>query len=51
MPVHPKAFYSVGWALFDHNDPTKLIARSTEPFLSPEKLYEFFGISDFTCFA
>ena len=51
MPGHPRVFYSVGWALFDRHDPTKLIARSTEPFLSPEKLYEFFGISDFTCFA
>ena len=24
-------FYSIGWALFDRNDPTRLIARCDEP--------------------
>jgi predicted GH43/DUF377 family glycosyl hydrolase len=28
--------YTTGWALFDKNDPTKLIARSEGPFLKPE---------------
>lgn len=51
MPVNSKSFYSVGWALFDRDNPTRLIARASEPFLKPEKLYEFYGISPFTCFA
>lgn len=51
LPLHPKGFYSIGWALFDRNDPAHLLARSEEPFLSPEFLYEFYGVADFTCFA
>lgn len=42
--------YSVGWALFDRNDPSKLIARSTEPFLVPQTPYESYGIAPFTIF-
>ena len=28
--------YSTGWALFDKGDPTKLLARTEQPFLKPE---------------
>ncbi len=51
MPVNSKSFYSVGWALFDRDNPARLIARAAEPFLKPEMLYEFYGIAPFTCFA
>lgn len=43
--------YSTGWALFDRNDPARLIARSAEPVLVPDCLYEIFGISFYTVFA
>jgi len=49
--ANPDFVYSIGWALFDRNDPTKLIARSDEPFLAPEKLYELFGMSNFALFS
>lgn len=42
--------YSIGWALFDRNDPTKLIARSEEPILYPEYPYECYGIAEYTTF-
>jgi len=32
--------YSTGWALFDKNDPKKLIARSDEPIFQPEMDWE-----------
>lgn len=51
IPCFTKAFYSVGWALFDPKEPLKVIARAEQPFLQPERLYEFYGISDYTCFA
>ena len=51
LPLHPKMFYSIGWALFDRNDPTRLIARCEEPLIVPDRLYEFYGIADFVCFA
>ena len=44
-------FYSIGWALFDRNDPTRLIARCDEPVIVPDHLYEFYGVADFTCFS
>ena len=43
--------YSTGWALFDRSDPARLIARSAEPVLVPDCLYEIFGISFYTVFA
>lgn len=43
--------YSVGWALFDINDPTKVIARADEPFLFPETPMECFGLVGYTIFA
>ena len=42
---------SFGWALFSLDNPAELIARSSEPFLKPEKLYELFGMSNFTIFS
>ena len=35
--------YSTGWALFDKNDPTKLIARSEMPMFGAEKSWERIG--------
>lgn len=35
--------YSTGWVLFDKNDPTKVLARSTEPIFKPEKVWEKVG--------
>lgn len=37
--ILPKA-YSAGQVLFDAQDPTKVISRSQECFLTPERLYE-----------
>lgn len=42
--------YSIGWALFDKNDPSKLLARSDEPILKPETPYESYGIAPYTIF-
>ncbi|MGG3510072.1 glycoside hydrolase family 130 protein [Paenibacillus lautus] len=44
--------YCMGAILLDLNDPSKVIARSTEPFLVPEAEYEmkgFFGGVVFSC--
>jgi predicted GH43/DUF377 family glycosyl hydrolase len=38
-----KLVYQIGWALFDKNDPTKLLARSEKPIFSPEKEWEKVG--------
>lgn len=35
--------YATGWALFDKNDPTKLIARDTEPFLTVTDPFDVYG--------
>lgn len=43
--------YCVGWALFDRNDPTCLIARCEQPILRPTEVFELFGISNYTNFA
>lgn len=36
--------YGPGWALFDRNDPSKLIARADRPFLLPELDWEKNGV-------
>jgi predicted GH43/DUF377 family glycosyl hydrolase len=36
--------YGAAWALFDRNDPTKLIARAEHPFLLPELDWEKRGV-------
>jgi predicted GH43/DUF377 family glycosyl hydrolase len=38
-----KLVYRVGWALFDKNDPTKLIARSDKPIFEPKEEWEING--------
>lgn len=43
--------YSVGWVLFDRNDPKKVIARADEPFLYPETPMECYGLVGYTVFA
>lgn len=35
-----KLVYRAGWVLFDKNDPTKVLARSSKPIFSPEKSWE-----------
>lgn len=35
--------YSTGWALFDRNDPSKLIARSDHPLFAAEESWERIG--------
>ncbi len=35
--------YSTGWALFDRNDPSKLLARSDHPSLAAEEPWERIG--------
>jgi predicted GH43/DUF377 family glycosyl hydrolase len=36
----PAGYYCVGAALLDLDDPTRVIARSPEPLICPERLYE-----------
>lgn len=36
--------YGPGWALFDRNDPTRLLARAEKPFLLPEHDWEKKGV-------
>src|ERR1700733_671148 len=38
-----KLVYSTGWVLFDKHDPTKILARATEPVFAPEKEWERVG--------
>jgi predicted GH43/DUF377 family glycosyl hydrolase len=38
-----KLVYSTGWVLFDRHDPTKVLARSSEPIFAPEKDWEKVG--------
>jgi len=38
-----KLVYSTGWVLFDKHDPTKVLARSSEPIFTPEKDWEKVG--------
>lgn len=39
-----KLTYRTGWAVFDKNDPRKLVARSVEPVFAPEKPWEKTGL-------
>ena len=38
-----KLVYRTGWALFDLNDPTKLLRRSEQPMFKPERAWERVG--------
>jgi predicted GH43/DUF377 family glycosyl hydrolase len=42
--------YSAGQALFDKNDPSKLIGRLEKNFMTPEKSYEITGQVNQVCF-
>jgi beta-1,2-mannobiose phosphorylase / 1,2-beta-oligomannan phosphorylase len=39
-PAHPDVGYKVGAMLLDLKDPTKILYRSAEPILTPDKWYE-----------
>ena len=41
----PVGRYCVGLALMDHEDPLHLLARSTEPFICPDRPYEQEGFA------
>lgn len=43
--------YSPGFAIFDKNDPTKLIYRSPKPLLKPSKYWEKYGKVNYVIFA
>lgn len=49
-PDLPEGTYSAGQVLFDKNDPTKVIARSENYFITPEKDYEIEGQVNRVCF-
>lgn len=46
----PKFTYSAGQALFDKNEPYKLIKRTETPFIKPDKDYERVGEVNEVCF-
>jgi predicted GH43/DUF377 family glycosyl hydrolase len=50
-PSYAAGAYCAGQALFDAKDPTVVIARSTEPFIVPDKDYEITGQINHVCFA
>lgn len=50
-PRFPAYTYGVGQALLDPSDPTAVLARSTEPFLFPDREYEITGQVGNVCFA
>jgi len=41
-----KLIYQISWLLFDRNDPTRLLARGTQPFFKPELEWEKKGQVD-----
>ena len=41
--VDENQVYRLGLILFDLEDPSKIIARSREPILEPEEMYELIG--------
>lgn len=49
-PALPEGTYSAGQILFDINDPTQVIARSDDYFITPEKDYEIEGQVNRVCF-
>lgn len=49
-PDLPKGAYCGGQALFDKNDPTKLIGRLEKNFMKPDKPYEMTGQVNQVCF-
>lgn len=49
-PSLPRGAYCAGQALFDKNDPAKLIGRLEKNFMKPEKEYEITGQIHQVCF-
>jgi len=49
-PSIAKGAYCAGQALFDTNDPTRLVDRLEKNFLSPDKPYEIMGQVNQVCF-
>ncbi len=49
-PTQPKFTYAAGQALFDSNAPYKLIDRSANYFIHPDKSYELKGEVNNVCF-
>lgn len=49
-PTYAKGAYCAGQALFDKNDPTRLINRLEKPFMKPDKDYEIIGQINQVCF-
>ncbi len=49
-PAIPKGAYCAGQALFDKNDPSKLIDRLEKDFMRPDKDYEITGQVNRVCF-
>jgi predicted GH43/DUF377 family glycosyl hydrolase len=49
-PSIGKGAYCAGQALFDKNDPTKLLGRLEKNFMKPEKNYEITGQVNQVCF-
>jgi beta-1,2-mannosidase len=49
-PSIPKGAYCAGQALFDKNDPSKMIDRLEKDFMRPEKDYEITGQINQVCF-
>ena len=49
-PTMPKFTYAAGQALFDKSYPYKLLDRSSEYFIHPEKSYELVGEVNDVCF-
>jgi predicted GH43/DUF377 family glycosyl hydrolase len=49
-PAISKGAYCAGQALFDKNDPTRLIDRLEKNFIMPEKKYELSGQINQVCF-
>jgi len=47
---YAKGAYCAGQALFDKNDPTRLVDRLEDPFMKPDKEYEIMGQVNQVCF-
>ena len=49
-PDFAKGAYCAGQALFDRNDPSRLINRLEQPFMTPDREYEIKGQVNQVCF-
>ena len=46
----PTGTYTAGQVLLDKNDPTKILRRTDDYFMKPDKLYEITGQVNNVCF-